>query len=92
MNCEGVRTGIIITGTLNNWSDVDQYWQMELAIPFVELPSVIGPKVGDVWRFLVGRYDYSIYLFNGVEFSCSASLSKVDFHLPEEWRSLQFMK
>ncbi|MHB9037308.1 MAG: carbohydrate-binding family 9-like protein [Armatimonadota bacterium] len=91
-NCEGLRTGIAIDGTLNKWSDTDRYWQMELAIPFAELPSLNGkmPKVGDVWRFLLARYDYSVYLPDGVELSCCSHLKAVDFHTTSDWSRLRF--
>ena len=91
-NCKGLRVGIQIDGTLSDPSDVDRRWQMEIAIPFAELPSLNGkqPKTGDVWRFLLARYDYSIYLPDGMELSCNSHLTKVDFHEAKEWSELRF--
>jgi hypothetical protein len=92
-NCEGLRVGISINGTLNDPSDMDHCWQMELAIPFAELPSLNGngPKVGDIWRFLLARYDFSVYLPDGVELSACAMLKSVDFHETEQWSQLRFV-
>lgn len=63
-NCEGLRVQVQIEGTLNQPKDKDQYWQMELAIPFRSIPVLEGhaPKAGDRWRFHLARYDYSVYL------------------------------
>lgn len=93
-NCKGLRVGIFIDGTLNDPSDVDQYWQMELAIPFAELPSLGGnrPKVGDVWKFLLARYDFSVYLPDGVEISSCSYLKAMDFHATSDWSRLRFAK
>lgn len=91
-NCKGIKVGIHIEGTLNNPEDEDEYWQMEVAIPFKSLPTLKGkpPKSGDVWMFHLSRYDYSVYLPDGVELSSSAALKKVDFHRPKDWMKLAF--
>jgi len=91
-DCKGLRVGIHIDGTLNNWEDEDEYWQMEVAIPFADLPDLKGevPKPGDRWLFHLARYDYSVYLPEGVELSSCARLSRVDFHRYEDWLTLRF--
>jgi len=91
-NCEGLRVGIDIDGTINNPNDIDKCWRMEIAIPFAQLPSLDGkkPKVGDEWEFILARYDYSIYLPEGVELSTCSSLQKVDFHEHSQWSTLKF--
>lgn len=93
-NCEGMKVGVQIKGTLNNWEDEDEYWQLEVAIPFADLPTLKGktPESGDEWLFHLARYDYSVYLPEGVELSSCARLSKVDFHYFEDWLSLRFEK
>ena len=93
-NCDGVKIGIHIEGTLNNWEDEDEYWQLEMAIPFAELPSLKGkpPNPGDNWLFHLARYDYSVYLPEGVELSSCAPLTQVDFHRFEDWLTLQIIK
>ena len=91
-NCKGLKVGIQIKGTLNDWTDEDEYWQMEVAIPFASLPTLNGkpPKAGDTWKFHLARYDYSVYLKNGVELSSCARLGRVDFHNVSEWRLMRF--
>jgi hypothetical protein len=91
---EGIKTGIFIKGELNNPDVIDEYWQLEVAIPFAGLPTMAGkaPNPGDTWLFHLARYDYSIHLPNGVETSSTAILSKLDFHHCQDWQPLVFRK
>ncbi|MDO9541905.1 MAG: carbohydrate-binding family 9-like protein [Kiritimatiellia bacterium] len=92
-NCKGLKVGVQIKGTLNNWEDEDEYWQLEVAIPFASLPTLKGksPKPGDTWKFHLARYDYSVYLKKGVELSSCARLKHLDFHNVREWRMMRFV-
>jgi len=92
-NCPGLKSAVVIQGTLNDPSDVDEYWQLEVAIPFAGLPTLDRPpQSGHRWRFHLARYDYSVYLPEGVELSSSAPLTAVDFHRYEEWPVLRFVE
>ena len=93
-NCQGLKSAVFVKGTLNDWTKVDEYWQLEVAIPFASLPSLAGkpPAVGDVWSFHLARYDYSVHLPDGVELSSCAPLSEVQFHRYEDWMPLRFIK
>lgn len=60
---KGIQVGIGVTGTLNDSTDVDQNWILEVALPFSNFaapaPSMsIPPKPGDMWRINLYRYDY----------------------------------
>lgn len=91
-NCDGLKVAVKIVGTLNHWEDRDEYWQLEVAIPFAALPSLNGvpPQVGDRWSFLLARCEYSVYLEDGCELSACARLSEPSFHAAEEWMPLLF--
>ena len=93
-DCKELKVATFIKGTLNNYEDVDEYWQLEVAIPFASLPTLKGkiPKHNDTWLFHLARYDYSIYLPKGVELSSCAPLPKVNFHRFEDWLTLRFVK
>lgn len=93
-NCKGLKLSTYIKGTLNNCEDVDEYWQLEVAIPFSSLPTLNrkSPKPQDTWLFHLSRYDYSVYLPEGVELSSCALLSKPDFHKYEDWIYLRFIE
>jgi hypothetical protein len=92
----GMKSAVQIKGTLNNWRDVDDYWTVEVKIPFSAFKDTvpIPPKAGDRWTFAICRYDYSVHLplefFWAVELSSSARLSQVNFHLYEDYDILVF--
>lgn len=91
-NCAGLKVVSKVKGTINDLTDKDEYWMLEVAIPFAELPTLGGksPVKGDTWLFTLARYDYSIYLPEGKELTASAPLSKVNFHWYENWGKLIF--
>ncbi len=66
---------------------------IEIAIPFAGLPTLDRPpQSGDRWLFHLARYDYSVYLPEGVELSSCAPLAQVDFHRYEDWIGLRFVE
>ena len=79
-------------GTLNNWEDKDTEWTVEVAIPISDLTyggETFRPD--SKWRILVARYNYSRYL-PWVENSAFPRLSKVNYHLLEEYAPLKLVK
>ncbi|MCZ6677613.1 MAG: carbohydrate-binding family 9-like protein, partial [Candidatus Poribacteria bacterium] len=53
-----VRIATTVDGTLNDDSDLDQRWILEVAIPFSAFSGVAKntpPKAGDVWRLNLNR-------------------------------------
>jgi hypothetical protein len=64
---ETSHPGIIVRsthrGTINDWSDVDEGYTIEVAIPLktFERAAPGGPKPGDRWKFNVAGYDFSCY-------------------------------
>ncbi len=93
-SCEGLTWKTSYRGTLNQPADEDEYWCLELAIPFSGLDVLEGtaPEEGDTWLFHLARYDYSAYLPDGEELSSTAHLTKVNFHHYPDWDYLKFVK
>lgn len=57
-NAKGVRIASTIDGTLNDDSDADRSWVLEVAIPFSNFAPVTGrphPRDGDVWHLNLNR-------------------------------------
>jgi Carbohydrate-binding family 9 len=59
-----IQSAVHLDGTLNDPSDTDQGWSVEVAIPWKELamldlskPRDLPPKVGDVWRIDFSRFN-----------------------------------
>ncbi len=87
----GLEVAAQLSGTLNDWTDVDEGWTAEVAVPIKELTSrgeKFGP--GATWHLCVGRYNYSKNLDNR-ELSTFPGLSRTDFHLFEEYSVLHLL-
>lgn len=69
-NLNDLRSAVYIKGTLNDPSDIDEYWSVELAIPlnaFAELKNrpKIKPKDGEQWRINFSRVQWDFDLNDG---------------------------
>src|SRR5215831_6399661 len=55
----GVKSAVLVRGTLNDPSDRDKGWTVEMRIPFARLHSVphVPPQPGDRWRFNLYRLE-----------------------------------
>lgn len=65
----GLKVGTRIDGTLNNPSDVDQGWTVEIMIPLSALKECAGAlnlaKAGDQWRIGFSRVEWRTLIENG---------------------------
>lgn len=59
LNMRGLAVAVRVDGTLNDASDTDERFTVEMAIPFAELPeySRSKPEVGDGLYFMLARID-----------------------------------
>ncbi|MBS3764475.1 MAG: carbohydrate-binding family 9-like protein [Planctomycetes bacterium] len=91
-NCSGTTVGVDVDGTLNDSTDRDAGWQLEVAIPFESrsAPDDRTPEPGDVWLFHLARIDRSVGLEGGKELSSTAPLEKIWFHDSRRWLPLVF--
>lgn len=68
-NIDGLKTGVQVQGTLNDPSDFDSAWTVEVAIPwdtFKELSETkIPPKENDQWRVNFSRVQWETEIDNG---------------------------
>ena len=53
-DCEGMQVAVDIEGTLNDDSDRDTRWVVEVSIPFSSFPAGT-PRSGDMWRLNLNR-------------------------------------
>ncbi len=60
---EGLRTAVHLDGTLNDPSDTDRGWTIEIAIPWSALAAKAGttcpPEPGDQWRLNFSRVEWT---------------------------------
>lgn len=94
----GLQTAVQVQGTLNDNSNVDQGWTLELAIPWSSLKILdeertVPPINGDVWTMFLGRFQK--LMAGGIEVVPHPAMALnchdiYDTHLPENWSSIAF--
>jgi hypothetical protein len=67
---QGLKTAVHVMGTLNDPSDRDKAWTVEIALPFAVLRECIPgkperPAPGDQWRVNFSRVEYRLDVENG---------------------------
>ena len=87
-DCPGLETKVTVDGTLDDRTDTDRMWTVEMAIPFAAFPEVSPPKPGDVWRANFCRIDRA----DPPEFSAWSPTGETpaNFHVPEKFGYLEF--
>lgn len=99
----GLRTAVHIDGSLNDASDKDKGWSVEIAIPFAALKDIAGvpcpPRDGDLWRTNFSRVEWQHEVADGRYRRVPGTKEDnwvwspqgvVDMHRPEKWGALQF--
>lgn len=65
----GLKVGIDIKGTLNNYTDTDKGWNIEIAIPWSVMKELhsrkVPPNDGDQWRINFSRVQWETEIKNG---------------------------
>jgi hypothetical protein len=63
-NAAGIKKGVHVEGSLNNNSDKDKRWTIEMAIPFADLKqdsiNTPVPSNGNLWRINFSRVEWEI--------------------------------
>lgn len=57
----GMQSAVQVQGTINDNTDIDKGWTVELAFPWAGMKSLangrsLPPKDGDTWRLFLGRF------------------------------------
>jgi hypothetical protein len=91
-NLEGVKVGVAVNGTLNDRSDKDKGWSLEVSIPWVNFEEFSKrPSPGTVWTFNLNRWD-------GVEPNRRMSIwsdsmqERPGPHAPERFGEMRFVQ
>jgi hypothetical protein len=101
----GLKTAVHIQGTLNNSSDRDQGWTLEIAFPWQALGEFARcpapPREGDQWRVSFSRVEWLIDIIDGQYRKVPGKKENnwvwspqgiIDMHRPEKWGFVQFTK
>ena len=92
----GIRTAVTIQGTLNDNSDIDRGWTVEIAFPWAGMTHLasgrnLPPEDGEMWRIFFGRFGTLAVGNTKVGNSMSWDLiGDSDNHLPERFTRVSF--
>ncbi len=96
----GLQTAVQVDGTLNDNSDIDNGWSLEIAIPWESLGLLangraIPPINGDIWNMFLGRFQKLVQ--NGIEVqphpaTALNSHGVYDTHMPDKWSRIAFVE
>jgi len=95
----GLEVGVQIQGTLNDNSDVDEGWTVELALPWSGMKWLkngrsLPPKDGDIWGMFFGRFQKLMNAGSEVQPHPAWVLKphgKYDTHQPENFPKVCFV-
>ena len=86
---KGMKSAVKVKGTVQNSSDKDEYWRVEVMIPFSDFDQP-APKAGDVWRANFYRFNRQTDL--PVELLSWSPPILPGFHQPSRFGFLEFGK
>jgi len=89
-NCE-IRTAARVLGTVNDWKDRDDGYNVEIAIPLKAFSESTWnkPLLGQTWKFAAVRVDLSVTLTKE-ERAATANVPKGDIHQKDGYATLTF--
>jgi len=103
---KGIKSAVSIHGSINDPSDTDDKWIVELALPMTVLTEVGGaPGDGDQWRMNFSRVNWRTEIENGSYRKATdpetgkpypeynwvwSAQGVINMHYPERWAYLQF--
>ncbi|MBX3117783.1 MAG: carbohydrate-binding family 9-like protein [Fimbriimonadaceae bacterium] len=99
----GLKTAVFVHGTLNDPTNVDNGWTVEIAFPWKALGECahkpVPPKLGDCWRVNFSRVQWEHQIIEGKykktpkkpedNWVWSPQFA-IDMHRPEHWGIVQF--
>ena len=105
-NLPGLRSAVHVRGTLNNPSDTDEGWSVEIAFPWAGLkkfaPHVASPpREGDTWRVDFSRVEWLVDIVDGKYRKIPKHAEDnwiwsppgiINMHAPERWGRVQFTR
>jgi hypothetical protein len=100
----GLQTAVQVHGTLNDPSNRDKGWTLEMAFPwaaFTPRAKIARPSAGDAWRVNFSRVEWRTEVVDGGYRKVPGSKEDnwvwstqgvVDMHVPEHWGHVKFVK
>jgi len=87
-----LRRGVNLEGTVNDPSDKDKSWSVELAVPLDELVTApnVPSKSGDKWRLNLYRIDLPQRNKELADYSAWSPVSGESYHDPDRFGEIEF--
>lgn len=87
---KGIQTAVSLAGTLNDASDTDQSWTVEIAMPWEALKEIAPgrrmPAIGEQWRVNFSRVDWHIDIRDGRYYKKpNPTTGEIDYFPQENW-------
>jgi hypothetical protein len=99
----GLKTAVRIDGTLNDPTDTDRGWTVEMALPWSVLAEFARrptpPRSADQWRVNFSRVEWDVEIADGGYRKIAGAPERnwvwspqgaIDMHRPEKWGYVQF--
>jgi len=94
----GLQTAVQVQGTLNDDTDVDDGWTLQIAIPWDSLALLadgrsLPPQPGDQWRLFLGRFQHLVLSGRELQPHPATALTShgiYDTHQPGSWSVVRF--
>lgn len=99
----GLKSAVHVDGTLNDASDVDRGWSVEIAFPWKALAEYAHtstpPKPGDRWRINFSRVEWRHEVVDGQYRKVAGTREdnwvwspqhRIDMHWPQYWGKVEF--
>lgn len=88
---DGLVTAVVVRGDATRRTGDDRGWTATLAIPLCELITApnLPPLPGDRWRWNLYRIDRAA---DGDEYQAWSPTGAVDFHRPDKFGALEFVR
>lgn len=103
-NVKNLRSAVYVNGTLNDPTDVDRGWSVELAIPWsnfnISTQRSAPPEPNDVWRMNFSRVQWKYVVRSGryqklpntpEENSVWSPQGEINMHIPHRWGYVLFV-
>jgi hypothetical protein len=104
-DAQGMLSAVHVEGTVNDPSDLDMGWMVELAIPWTLLADMAGarvpPEVGDTWRINFSRVQWRHQIVGGAYEKIPDTpednwvwtpQGEINMHVPEKWGYVTFVE
>lgn len=101
---QGLRTAVELRGTINDPSDTDEGWSVEIHLPWHALWEIskgdVPPNPGDKWKINFSRVQWDLKIEDGNYVKPAGQKEdnwvwspqgEIDMHLPDRWGWVEFL-